>query len=186
MIPLSELRPTQFNLPKFIKISGIEDEGGLVDPDTSKSPFEMPKSDVQNDREYLQNKLKQMTDKDGILDHIIELYNSLENNLYEEAPNKQTLNAFKKLEIKRGNEGWDEYYHMMVERMVNSMNAHIEENGFLFLKSDGSADPDMIKDVEQKMLMFLLDVASEKNIFVDNNYNYYLSSMSEMLGLFEK
>jgi hypothetical protein len=66
------------------------------------------------------------------------------------------------------------------------MNAHIEENGFLFLRSDGSADPDMIKDVEQKMLMFLLDVASEKNIFVDNNYNYYLSSMSEMLGLFEK
>ncbi len=186
MIPLSELRPTQPNLPKFIKISGIDDEGGLVDPDTSKSPFEMPKSDVQNDREYLQNKLKQMTDKHGILDHIIELYNSLENNLYEEAPNKQTLNAFKTLEINRGNEGWDEYYHMMVERMVNSMNAHIEENGFLFLKSDGSADPDMIKDVEQKMLMFLLDVASEKNIFVDNNYNYYLSSMSEMLGLFEK
>jgi hypothetical protein len=34
----------------------------------------MPKSDVQNDREYLQNELKQMTDKDGILDHIIELY----------------------------------------------------------------------------------------------------------------
>jgi hypothetical protein len=186
MIPLSELRPTQPNLPKFIKISGIEDEGGLVDPDTSKSPFEMPKSDVQNDREYLQNKLKQMTDKDGILDHIIELYNSLENNLYEEAPNKQTLNAFKTLEINRGNEGWDEYYHMMVERMVNSMNAHIEENGFLFLKSDGSADPDMIKDVEQKMLMFLLDVASKVNIFVDNNYSYYLSSMSEMLGLFEK
>jgi hypothetical protein len=187
MIPLSELRPTQHNFPKFIKISGIEDEGGLVDPDTSKSPFEMPKSDVQNDREYLQNELKQMTDKDGILDHIIELYNSLENNLYEEAPNKQTLNAFKTLEINRGNEGWDEYYHMMVERMVNSMNAHIEENGFLFLRSDGSADPDMIKDVEQKMLLFLLDVASKVNIFVDNNYSYYLSSMFlKMLGLFEK
>ena len=31
MIPLSELRHAQNNLPKFIKISGIEDEGGLVD-----------------------------------------------------------------------------------------------------------------------------------------------------------
>jgi hypothetical protein len=128
-----------------------------------------------------------MTDKDTLLDHIIELYNSLENNLYEEAPNKQTLNAFKTLEINRGNEGWDEYYHLEVERMVNTMNALIEKNGCLFLRSDGSADPDMIKDVEQKMLMFLLDVASKKNIFVDNNYSYYLSSMFlKMLSLFEK
>jgi hypothetical protein len=183
IIPLSDLQAKQ---PRFVKVSGIDDEGGLVDPDTSKSPFEMPKSDVQNDREYLQNELKQMTDKDGILDHIIELYNSLENNLYEEA-DKQTLNAFKTLEINRGNEGWDEYYHMMVERMVNSMNAHIEENGFLFLRSDGSVDPEMIKDAEQQMLMFLLDVASKVNIFVDNNYSYYLSSMFlKMLSLFEK
>jgi hypothetical protein len=184
IIPLSDLQAKQ---PRFVKVSGIDDEGGLVDPDTSKSPFEMPKSDVQNDREYLQNELKQMTDKDTLLDHIIELYNSLENNLYEEAPNKQTLNAFKTLEINRGNEGWDEYYHLEVEKMANTMNALIEKNGCLFLRSDGSADPDMIKDVEQKMLMFLLDVASEVNIFVDNNYSYYLSSMFlKMLSLFEK
>ena len=62
MIPLSDLQPKQ---PRFVKVSGIEDEGGLVDPDTSRAPFEMPKSDVQNDREYLQNELRQMTDKDS-------------------------------------------------------------------------------------------------------------------------
>ncbi len=182
MIPLSDLQPKQ---PRFVKVSGIEDEGGLVDPDTSRAPFEMPKSDVQNDREFLQNELRQMTDKDGILDHIIELYNSLENNLYEEA-DKQTLNAFKTLEINRGNERWDEYYHMMVERMVNTMSAHIEENGSLFLRSDGSVDPELIKQVEEQMLMFLLDVASKVNIFVDNNYSFYLSSMFlKTLSLFE-
>ena len=182
MIPLSDLQPKQ---PRFVKVSGVEDEGGLVDPDTSLAPFEMPKSDVQNDREFLQNELRQMTDKDGILDHIIELYNSLENNLYEEA-DKQTLNAFKTLEINRGNERWDEYYHMMVERMVNTMSAHIEENGSLFLRSDGSVDPELIKQAEEQMLMFLLDVASKVNIFVDNNYSFYLSSMFlKTLSLFE-
>ena len=182
MIPLSDLQPKQ---PRFIKVSGIEDEGGLVDPDTSRAPFEIPKSDVQNDREFLQNELRQMTDKDGILDHIIELYNSLENNLYEEA-DKQTLNAFKTLEINRGNERWDEYYHMMVERMINSMSAHIEENGSLFLRSDGSVDPELIKQAEEQMLMFLLDVASKVNIFIDNNYSFYLSSMFlKTLSLFE-
>ena len=182
MIPLSDLQPKQ---PKFVKVSGIEDEGGLVDPDTSRAPFEMPKSDVQNDREYLQNELRQMTDKDGILDHIIELYNSLENNLYEEA-DKQTLNAFKTLEINRGNERWDEYYHMMVERMVNTMSAHIEKNGSLFLRSDGSVDPELVKQAEQQMLTFLLDVASKVNIFIDNNYSFYLSSMFlQTLSLFE-
>ncbi len=183
MIPLSDLQPKQ---PRFVKVSGIEDEGGLVDPDTSRAPFEMPKSDVQNDREYLQNELRQMTDKDGILDHIIELYNSLENNLYAEA-DKQTLNAFKTLEINRGNERWDEYYHMMVERMINSMSAHIEENGSLFLRSDGSVDPELVKQAEEQMLMFLLDVASKVNIFIDNNYSFYLSSMFlKTLSLFEQ
>ncbi len=183
MIPLSDLQPKQ---PRFVKVSGIEDEGGLVDPDTSRAPFEMPKSDVQNDREFLQNELRQMTDKDGILDHIIELYNSLENNLYEQA-DKQTLNAFKTLEINRGNERWDEYYHMMVERMINSMSAHIEENGSLFLRSDGSVDPELVKQAEEQMLMFLLDVASKVNIFIDNNYSFYLSSMFlKTLSLFEQ
>ena len=44
MIPLSELRPTQPNLPKFIKISGVDDEGGFVNdtdmPFGIKNPFD--------------------------------------------------------------------------------------------------------------------------------------------------
>ena len=39
MIPLSELRPKQ---PKFIKISGIEDEGGVEDPDFTMSRSKDP------------------------------------------------------------------------------------------------------------------------------------------------
>jgi hypothetical protein len=73
MIPLSELRPTQHNFPKFIKISGVDDEGGLVNDD------EMPLNITNPFDNHIQDsnkKIKDIKEHDAI-DYVASVYKDL-------------------------------------------------------------------------------------------------------------
>jgi hypothetical protein len=182
MIPLSELRPTQNNLPKFIKISGIEDEK-VEDPnlDTSVPPFEIPESqDFLEDkrRNDIMNNLRKLNDKKSLISHINALHKALYDNVMKNPDNNHegTRNAFMTLEINKGNKEWDEYYHGTVEYMINSMNDQIVKKGPIFLSSD-SLDQESVKELEQLMLEALLAASSVKNIFIVNNWEYVYTKM---------
>ncbi len=181
MIPLSELRPTQPNLPKFIKISGIDDEK-VDDPnlDTSVPPFEIPQSqDFLEDQRGndIMNNLRKENNK-GLLEHINALHKALYDNIMKNPQNddERTKNAFKTLEIKKGYEDWDNYYHATIEYMINDMNKKIVKDGSLFLSSD-SIDQKIVKALDQKILEALLAASHEKNIFIEDNWESVYSTM---------
>ncbi len=181
MIPLSELRPTQPNLPKFIKISGIDDEK-VDDPnlDTSVPPFEIPQSqDFLEDqrRNDIMNNLRKENNK-GLLEHINVLHKALYDNVMKnpENDNERTRNAFKTLEINKGYESWDNYYHDTIDYMINDMNEKIVRDGSLFLSSD-SIDQKIVKALDQKILEALLAASHEKNIFIEDNWESVYSTM---------
>ena len=187
MIPLSELRPTQPNLPKFIKISGIEDEK-VDDPnlDTSAPPFDIPVSqDFLEDqrRNDIINNLREEDNK-VLLEHINVLHKALYDNVMKNPENddERTRNAFKTLEINKGNESWDNYYHYTIEYMINDMNKKIVRDDSLFLSSD-SIDQKTVKALEQKILEALLAASHEKNIFIEDNWE---SVYSIMLDYYKK
>ena len=181
MIPLSELRPTQHNFPKFIKISGIDDEK-VDDPnlDTSVPPFEIPQSqdflEDQRRNDIMNNLTKE--DNKGLLEHINVLHKALYDNVMKNPKNddERTRNAFKTLEINKGNESWDNYYHYTIEYMINDMNKKIVRDDSLFLSSD-SIDQKTVKALEQKILEALLAASHEKNIFIEDNWESVYSIM---------
>jgi hypothetical protein len=181
MIPLSELRPTQPNLPKFIKISGVDDEK-VDDPnlDTSVPPFEIPQSqdflEDQRRNDIMNNLTKE--DNKGLLEHINVLHKALYDNVMKNPKNddERTRNAFKTLEINKGNESWDNYYHYTIEYMINDMNKKIVRDDSLFLSSD-SIDQKTVKALEQKILEALLAASHEKNIFIEDNWESVYSIM---------
>ena len=168
-IPLSELRP---KAAKFVKVSGLED-GDYSDP-----PFEMPKSSIDDERSNVHNEVKKLSGDHPALQYINEIYKVLEDNLYEMG-DKRTIEALKSLDINAGNERFDNYYHSLMETLVNSMNQHIDENGTFVMgvPDDNPKAKEFAKKLQKAMLGFMLETAHRVNIFNDKNYEYFLLSM---------
>ena len=116
MIALSELRPAQNNLPKFIKISGIEDEGGLVDESDMPSglnPFD-------NHHQEVTQKMNDISDGHEAVEYVASVYkdlisvlkNSMSPEHFEEVP---TFN----LDDLKKNIDYDKFVNMVFESVVD-------------------------------------------------------------------
>lgn len=167
-IPLSELRP---KVAKFVKVSEIDDS--LKNP-----PFEIPASSLQDERENIHDDIKDLSGNHGAIQVITGIYKALEDNLYEMG-DKRTIDALKTLEINSGNERFDNYYHSLMETLVNSMNEYIDDNGtfVMGLPEDNPKAREFAKRLQKAMLGFMLNISSRVNIFNDKNYEYFLLSM---------
>lgn len=169
MIPLSELRPVQ---PRFVKISAIEDEN------LEKAPFEIPTSPIDNERENFHDEINNISGNHPALNYIIALYKTIEDNLYEMG-DKRTIDALKSLDINAGNESFDQYYHRMIEVLVNSLNQHIDEFGTVVMgvPEDNPRAKKFAYELQKAMLGFILNIAHKVNIFNDKHYEYFILSM---------
>jgi hypothetical protein len=169
MIPLSELRPVQ---PRFVKISAIEDE------DLEKAPFEIPTSPIEDERENFHDEINNISGNHPALNYIIALYKMIEDNLYEMG-DKKTIDALKSLDINVGNERFDQYYHNLIEVLVNSLNQHIDEFGTVVMgvPEDNPRAKKFAYELQKAMLGFMLNIAHKVNIFNDKRYEYFILSM---------
>jgi hypothetical protein len=114
MIPLSELRPTQYNLPKFIKISGIEDEGGLVDD----SEMPMGVNPFNNHIEDSNKRIKNIKEHDAI-EYVASVYKDLmfvltQSLLPEQFEEVTTFN----LDDLKKNIDYDKFVNMAFQRLL--------------------------------------------------------------------
>jgi len=167
-IPLSELRP---KVAKFIKVSEI-------DEDLKNPPFEIPSSPINDERSNIHNKIEELSGGHPALEYINEIYKTLENNLYEMG-DKRTIEALKSLDINAGNESFDNYYHNLIETLVNSMNKYIDDNGTFVMgvPDNNPRAKEFAKKLQKAMLGFMLETAHRVNIFNDKHYEYFLLSM---------
>jgi hypothetical protein len=114
MIPLSELRPTQYNLSKFIKISGIEDEGGLVDD----SEMPMGVNPFDNHIEDSNKRIKNIKEHDAI-EYVASVYKDLmfvltQSLLPEQFEEVTTFN----LDDLKKNIDYDKFVNMAFQRLL--------------------------------------------------------------------
>ena len=175
MIPLSELRPVQ---PRFVKISGLEDNN------LDKPPFEIPSSSIEDERKNFNEEIKNLSGDHPALNFIVGMYNALENNLYSMADDR-TIEVLKNREINVGDENFDQYYHSVIESIVNSLNEHIDTNGNFIIQADDPDAKKFARMLEKAMLGFLLSISSKVNIFNDKNYEFFLLSMLKQTMDFE-
>jgi len=161
MIPLSELRPAQNNLPKFIKISGLED-GDYSDP-----PFEIPKSPEQQLKEINKQEILLENNNDPKIGKALNYIDSLLIGMINSIPNKETFDALSSIQLGE-NPRFDDYY-------LNRMIPHAIET--LEKKQDYSTlDENLKQKIEQE---YLPKVAVEMNIFHKNNHFEYLKQMNK-------
>lgn len=116
VIPLSELRPAQFNLPKFIKISGIEDEGGLVDESEMPSglnPFD-------NHHQEVTQKMNDISDGHEAVEYVASVYKDLisvlKNSMSPE--HFEEVTTFNLDDLKK-NIDYDKFVNMVFESVVD-------------------------------------------------------------------
>ena len=116
MIPLSELRPSQNNLPKFIKISGIEDEGGLVDESEMPSglnPFD-------NHHQEVTQKMNDISDGHEAVEYVASVYKDLisvlKNSMSPE--HFEEVTTFNLDDLKK-NIDYDKFVNMIFESVVD-------------------------------------------------------------------
>lgn len=163
VIPLSELRPAQSNLPKFIKISGIEDEGGLVED------IEMPFNVNPFDRHHQEKteEVKKMTDHEAV-DYVASIYKELIS-LLKMVTGPENLEKITTYNLKQLKEdGLD--YGMFVDRLFTIFVEEIVGDSY---------------DQELTLVLDLMKKASEEfNIFQwKTNYNILL--MKVLIGIQE-
>lgn len=163
VIPLSELRPAQSNLPKFIKISGIEDEGGLVEDS------EMPLNVNPFDRHHQEKteEVKKMTDHEAV-DYVASIYKELIS-LLKMVTGPENLEKITTYNLKQLKEdGLD--YGMFVDRLFTIFVEEIVGDSY---------------DQELTLVLDLMKKASEEfNIFQwKTNYNILL--MKVLIGIQE-
>lgn len=116
MIALSELRPAQNNLPKFIKISGIEDEGGLVDESDMPSglnPFD-------NHHQEVTQKMNDISDGHEAVEYVASVYKDLisvlKNSMSPE--HFEEVTTFNLDDLKK-NIDYDKFVNMVFESVVD-------------------------------------------------------------------
>lgn len=116
VIPLSELRPAQSNLPKFIKISGIEDEGGLVDESEMPSglnPFD-------NHHQEVTQKMNDISDGHEAVEYVASVYKDLisvlKNSMSPE--HFEEVTTFNLDDLKK-NIDYDKFVNMVFESVVD-------------------------------------------------------------------
>ena len=116
MIPLSELRPAQNNLSKFIKISGIEDEGGLVDESEMPSglnPFD-------NHHQEVTQKMNDISDGHEAVEYVASVYKDLisvlKNSMSPE--HFEEVTTFNLDDLKK-NIDYDKFVNMIFESVVD-------------------------------------------------------------------
>ena len=116
MIPLSELRPAQNNLSKFIKISGIEDEGGLVDESEMPSglnPFD-------NHHQEVTQKMNDISDGHEAVEYVASVYKDLISVLKDSMSPEhfEEVTTFNLDDLKK-NIDYDKFVNMIFESVVD-------------------------------------------------------------------
>ena len=116
MIPLSELRPAQNNFPKFIKISGIEDEGGLVDESEMPSglnPFD-------NHHQEVTQKMNDISDGHEAVEYVASVYKDLISVLKDSMSPEhfEEVTTFNLDDLKK-NIDYDKFVNMIFESVVD-------------------------------------------------------------------
>ena len=116
MIPLSELRPAQNNLPKFIKISGLEDEGGLVDESEMPSglnPFD-------NHHQEVTQKMNDISDGHEAVEYVASVYKDLISVLKDSMSPEhfEEVTTFNLDDLKK-NIDYDKFVNMIFESVVD-------------------------------------------------------------------
>lgn len=163
VIPLSDLRPEQSNLPKFIKISGIEDEGGLVED--SEMPFNVNPFDIHHQEKT--EEVKKMTDHEAV-DYVASIYKELIS-LLKMVTGPENLEKITTYNLKQLKEdGLD--YGMFVDRLFTIFVEEIVGDSY---------------DQELTLVLDLMKKASKEfNIFQwKTNYNILL--MKVLIGIQE-
>jgi hypothetical protein len=122
MIPLSELRPTQPNLPKFIKISGIEDEGGLVDD----SEMPMGVNPFDNHHQKVTEEIKDMSRGHDAVEYVASVYKDLisvlKNSMSPE--HFEEVTTFNLDDLKK-NIDYDKFVNMVFENVEDPYDQHL-------------------------------------------------------------
>jgi hypothetical protein len=160
MIPLSELRPTQNNLPKFIKISGLED-GDYSDP-----PFEIPKSPEQQLAEINKQEILLENNNDPKIGKALNYIDSLLIGMINSIPNKETQDALSSIQLGE-NPRFDDYYFKMIMHAIKTLEK---------TEDYSTLDENLKQKIERE---YLPKVAVEMNIFHKNNHFEYLKQMNK-------
>ena len=163
VIPLSELRPEQSNFPKFIKVSGIEDEGGLVED--SEMPFVVNPFDRHHQEKT--EEVKKMTEHEAV-DYVASIYKELISllKMVNSPENFEKITTYNLNQLKE--DGLD--YDMFVDKLFTIFVEEIVEDSY---------------DQELTLVLDLMKKASKEfNIFQwKTHYNILL--MKVLIGIQE-
>ena len=151
MIPLSELRPAQNNFPKFIKISGIEDEGGLVDESEMPSglnPFD-------NHHQEVTQKMNDISDGHEAVEYVASVYKDLISVLKDSMSPEhfEEVTTFNLDDLKK-NIDYDKFVNMIFESVVDPY----DQNLALVL--------DLMKKASQRFNIFQWETHYERLLLI--------------------
>lgn len=158
-IPLSDLRSKQ---PKFLKKSGIEDEGGLTGYE--KPPFEIPNPGNEKKQQIL-DEMHEITNNHSAVLYVADLYEEMMNIIQSVYP-PNFVEVIKKSFTNAGDDQFDEFYPKLVDSIIAS--ASDKHDPVLGLALD------CMKKVSE---MF--------NIFHKDAFHLYMMAMMRLIVEFE-
>jgi len=158
-IPLSDLKSKQ---PKFLKKSGIEDEGGLTGYE--KPPFEIPNPGNEKKQQIL-DEMHEITENHSAVLYVADLYEEMMNIIQSVYP-PDFVEVIKKSFTNAGDDQFDEFYPKLIKSIIAS--ASDKHDPVLGLALD------CMKKVSE---MF--------NIFHKDAFHFYMMAMMRLIVEFE-
>jgi len=158
-IPLSDLRSKQ---PKFLKKSGIEDEGGLTGYE--KPPFEIPNPGNEKKQQIL-DEMHEITNNHSAVLYVADLYEEMMNIIQSVYP-PNFVKVIKNSFTKAGDDQFDEFYPQLVDSIIAS--ASDKHDPLLGLALD------CMKKVSEKF-----------NIFHKDAFHFFMMGMMRLIVEFE-
>lgn len=158
-IPLSDLKSKQ---PKFLKKSGIEDEGGLTGYE--KPPFEIPNPGNEKKQQIL-DEMHEITENHSAVLYVADLYEEMMNIIQSVYP-PNFVKVIKNSFTKAGDENFDEFYPQLVDSIIAS-----------------ASDP---HDPQLGLALDCMKKVSEKfNIFHKDAFHFFMMAMMRLIVEFE-
>lgn len=158
-IPLSDLKSKQ---PKFLKKSGIEDEGGLTGYE--KPPFEIPNPGNEKKQQIL-DEMHEITENHSAVLYVADLYEEMMNIIQSVYP-PDFVEVIKKSFTNAGDDQFDEFYPKLIKSIIAS--ASDKHDPVLGLALD------CMKKVSE---MF--------NIFHKDAFHFFMMAMMRLIVEFE-
>jgi hypothetical protein len=158
-IPLSDLRSKQ---PKFIKKSGIEDEGGFTGHE--KPPFEIPNPGDEKKQQIL-DEMHEITNSHPAVLYVADLYENMMNIIQDVYP-PNFVEVIETSFTNAGDENFDEFYPKLVDSMIAS-----------------ASDP--YDPLLKTALDYMKEVSEMFNIFHKDAFHFFMMAMMRRIVEFE-